>query len=230
MTTGEKLTDPDSAVVFGEMRSRVWAVLQRFGRPVTVGEMAQQIGLHSNTARFHLDALVEAGVADRANENRDRPGRPRALYIARADAPSDGRRSYRLLAEILTSSLAAQLPQPAKAAVKAGAAWGKYLADKPAPFQRINAAVATEQLVSVLDDIGFAPEAVTTTRKRRVLLHRCPFLEVAESHQDVICSIHLGLMRGLLAELGAPIQADRLDPFVEPSLCVVHLSAKPVAP
>jgi hypothetical protein len=31
-------------------------------------------------------------------------------------------------------------------------------------------------------------------------------------------------MQGLLAEIDAPIEADRLDPFVEPSLCVAHLA------
>lgn len=58
-------------------------------------------------------------------------------------------------------------------------------------------------------------------------MHHCPFLEAAEPHQDVICSIHLGLMRGMLAEADAPLVAKRLDPLVEPSLCVAHLSAKP---
>ncbi len=40
----------------------------------------------------------------------------------------------------------------------------------------------------------------------------------------MVCSIHLGLIQGLLAELGAPVKAERLDPFVEPGLCIAHLS------
>jgi predicted ArsR family transcriptional regulator len=40
----------------------------------------------------------------------------------------------------------------------------------------------------------------------------------------VICALHLGLMRGALARMRAPVSVDRLDPFVEPSLCVAHLS------
>ncbi|MGH8860689.1 MAG: hypothetical protein ACRDVG_05550 [Jatrophihabitantaceae bacterium] len=131
---------------------------------------------------------------------------------------------------MLTSLVSSQVAQPAKAAVKAGAAWGRYLAEKPAPFHRIDAADATQQLVSVLDDVGFAPEATTAGGRRRILLHHCPFREVAESHGDIICSIHLGLMQGLLSELDAPLQADRLDPFVEPSLCVAQLSTASGAP
>jgi predicted ArsR family transcriptional regulator len=45
----------------------------------------------------------------------------------------------------------------------------------------------------------------------------------------VVCSIHLGLMQGMLAELDAPIDTDRLDPFVEPDLCVARLSRRPQA-
>jgi predicted ArsR family transcriptional regulator len=90
----------------------------------------------------------------------------------------------------------------------------------------VTAEQATADLVRVLDEIGFAPEAVTSGRKRQVLLHHCPFREAAEQHREVVCSVHLGLMRGLLEESGAPLQAERLDPFVEPSLCVTHLAAR----
>jgi predicted ArsR family transcriptional regulator len=32
-----------------------------------------------------------------------------------------------------------------------------------------------------------------------MLACRCPFREIAEARPDVVCSIHLGLMRGALA-------------------------------
>ncbi|MGH8961971.1 MAG: helix-turn-helix transcriptional regulator [Jatrophihabitantaceae bacterium] len=228
MTTSPSHTDPETQVL-GQTRSRVWALVQGAAGPLGVTDVADQIGLHPNTARFHLDALVEAGLAERAVEDRELPGRPRTLYTARSDAAPTGPRSYRLLAEILTGLLASQSSDPAKAALEAGDAWGRYLANRPAPFERVDSASATRQLVSALDDIGFAPEAVTAGRKRRILLHQCPFREVAESHSEVICSIHLGLMQGLLGELDAPLQAERLDPFVEPSLCVAHLATKPAS-
>ena len=218
--------DPATGPALGESRSRVLAVLQEAGGALGVGEVAEHLRLHPNTIRFHLDALVEAGLAERATEEREEPGRPRTLYTANPGSARTGRRSYRLLAEILTSYVAAQTRQPAQAALKAGDAWGRYLTDRPAPFQRIDAAAATRQLVRTLDDVGFAPEAVTAGRKRQILLHHCPFREAAEEHRDVVCSIHLGLMQGLLAELDAPLEAQRLDPFVQPSLCVTHLAVR----
>jgi Predicted transcriptional regulator len=92
----------------------------------------------------------------------------------------------------------------------------------------VDADEATGRLVSAMEDIGFAPEAVTRGRNRQVLLHRCPFREVAQKHPEVVCSIHLGLMNGLLAELDAPLEVDQLDPFVEPSQCVASLSRSTV--
>lgn len=221
----EELTrpDPQAAPVLGDSRAQVLAALQSSDEPATVNDVAERVGLHPNTARFHLDGLVEQGLARRETEQRDVPGRPRALYRATVDSARSGRRSYRLLAEILTSYLASHTPAPSDAALHAGEAWGRFLTDRPAPFRTVNDSAATRQLVEVLDEIGFAPEPVEQDDRRQVLLHQCPFREVAEEHRDVVCAVHLGLMRGVLAELEAPLDAARLDPFVEPNLCVTTL-------
>ena len=188
--------------------------------------MAKQVGLHSNTSRCHLDALVKAGLAERTAEDRTRPGRPRALYTARPDGPRAGQRSYRLLADILASYVAAQVPEPTTAGLHAGQVWGRHLAVRPPPFQRLDAVAATEQLIRTLDEIGFAPEAVTAGREQQILLHHCPFLEIADHHRDVVCAVHLGLMQGLLAELDAPVDTERIDRLVEPTLCIAHLGPR----
>lgn len=56
------------------------------------------------------------------------------------------------------------------------------------------------------------------------LLPQCPFLEVASARREVVCSLHLGLMQGVLAEQRAPLEATSLVPFVEPSLYVGGLN------
>nr|WP_246336863.1 helix-turn-helix domain-containing protein [Flexivirga oryzae] len=222
----EELTrpDPQAGPVLGDSRAQVLAALQGSPEPASVTEIADEVGLHPNTARFHLDGLVEQGLARRETEQRDVPGRPRALYRATADSARAGRRSYRLLAEILTSYLASHTLAPSDAALHAGEAWGRFLTDRPAPFRTVDDSAATRQLVDVLDEIGFAPEPVEQDSRRQILLHQCPFREVAEEHRDVVCAVHLGLMRGVLAELDAPVDAARLDPFVEANLCVTTLA------
>jgi len=218
--------DPSPSERLGRSRSRVLGLLQGAGGPLGVADVAKQVGLHTNTSRSHLDALVEAGLAVRTAEDRTRPGRPRALYTARPDGPRAGQRSYRLLADILAGYLAAQVPEPTTAGLHAGQVWGRHLAVRPPPFQRLDAVAATEQLMRTMDEIGFAPEAVTAGREQQILLHHCPFLEIADQHRDVVCAVHLGLMQGLLAELDAPVDAERIDRLVEPTLCIAHLGPR----
>jgi len=214
--------------MLGESRSRVLEILQDTGARLGVNEVAARLSLHPNTVRFHLDALVASGLVDSEAEESDLRGRPRMLYSANANSASAGRRNYRLLAEILASSMAAQTSHPREVSINAGQEWGRYLGEGPPPFTRVDADEATGRLVTVMEDIGFAPEAVTRGRRRKVLLHRCPFREVAQEHPEVVCSIHLGLMNGLLAELDAPLEVNQLDPFVEPSQCVASLSRSTV--
>jgi len=229
-------SDAGGQPALGESRLRVLTLLQDSRRPLGVADVAASTGLHTNTARFHLDGLVDAGLVDRTTEARDQPGRPRALYIARPGSARGGQRSYRLLAEILTDYLASHTAQPAKEALQAGLRWGRQFATtpngrrstggQPAHRRQIGEAAATRQLVEMLDDVGFVPQAKTVQHQRQILLHHCPFREAAIEHQDVVCAVHLGLMRGVLAEIEAPIVADRLEPFVEPSLCIAHLRSK----
>ena len=98
------LIDPPADVAVGARRSEVLARLREADGPLSVQQVASQTGLHVNTARFHLGGLVGDGLAERAAEERDLPGRPRILYTARTEVL--GPRSYGLLAEMLTGLVA----------------------------------------------------------------------------------------------------------------------------
>lgn len=220
--------------VLGESRLGVLTLLQDAGQPLGVADVAAATGLHANTARFHLDGLVEAGLVERTTESREQPGRPRALYAARPGSARGGQRSYRLLAEILTDYLASHAARPAKEALAAGMRWGRHLAQSSHEGRTrrrpLDAGAATRDLVAMLDDVGFQPEARRLRHERQILLRHCPFREAAIEHEEVVCAVHLGLMQGVLTELEAPIVAARLDPFVEPSLCIAHLQPKDAPP
>ncbi len=216
------LVDPPTERAVGTRRGEVLARLREAIGPLSVAEVAECTGLHVNTARFHLDGLVGDGLAERTVEGRDTPGRPRILYTARAQ--DAGPRSFGLLAEMLTG-LVASLDGAGPAAVEAGRAWGRHLVERPAPSQRIDAEEATARLLRVLDAIGFQPDARADGEGFEVRLHHCPFRDVAERHTDVVCAIHLGLMQGALAEARAPLDAETLEPFVTPNLCVARLRA-----
>jgi predicted ArsR family transcriptional regulator len=206
----------------GRSRSRVLDELRAAAEPIGVVELAGRIGLHPNTARFHLDALVADGLGRRATESLGRVGRPRTLYAAVPGSPGTGRRSYQVLAEILAGHLAAHTRRPAESAAQAGREWGRHLARRPLPFQRTTAEAALEQLLDVLADAGFEPS--TPVGRREIRLQHCPFREIADRHGEVVCSVHVGIMQGLLAELGAPLRVQGAERFAAESGCRVRLA------
>jgi len=226
METEQFLRSEDTALL-GRSRASVLDMLLAADAPLGVREVAQQMGLHPNTARFHLEALVDTGRAVREAEERDKPGRPRIGYLAVAEGPA-GQRRYRLLAEMLTSLIAGTMPDPRTAAEEAGREWGAYLTEQPQPYQRLTTAEAIEKLTATMAELGFAPqvEAAAEGAQYQLCLRQCPFREVARKHQGVICNLHLGLMRGALARMRAPVTAEGLEPFVEPSLCIARLAVR----
>jgi predicted ArsR family transcriptional regulator len=169
-------------------------------------------------------------VVHQAPAMRSGPGRPPLVYAAvPGQALQQEPRGYRLLAQILASHLVATAPDAAASAIVAGRQWGQFLTQRPAPLQRLDGRAASERLVGMFAALGFQPELADDGR--RILLHHCPFREVAERQPQVVCSVHLGLLRGALAQLGAPVEATRLEPFVTPRLCVAHLQqARPAPP
>jgi len=205
-------------------RAQILAELADDG-PLDTRELAQRVGLHVNTVRVHLAALIDAGLVEAETAPPRGRGRPRLTYKMTVTAPDDGGRRYRLLAEMLTALVARFGGQDATAHLEEiGAAWGRHLVESPPPFAEPSEDEAVTRLVSLLAEIGFQPELEQVGRSRRILMQPCPFLELARRHEEVVCPIHLGLMRGALSELGAQTTATKLEPFVRPELCVAHLA------
>jgi predicted ArsR family transcriptional regulator len=95
----------------GGRRTHIIQLLRDSKEPVSVSEVAEQVGIHVNTARFHLESLVDAGLAERAQQPRTTPGRPKVLYTGTLPNQTHERaQGYRLLAEALTSAVAQNLP------------------------------------------------------------------------------------------------------------------------
>lgn len=210
------------------VRMQVVTVLRATDAGMDVRELAETTGLHVNTVRDHLNRLVDAGLVACEPEGRDRPGRPRLVYRATALADDSlGGHGYRFLALVLAGYLASIVDDPAAASDEAGRAWGRHMVVRAEPFRRLDGDAALERVGELLTELGFAPEIdATDAAAPQILLRRCPFLDVARDHQEVVCSMHLGLMRGALDELGAELEATVLLPFVEPSLCVTQLAVR----
>jgi predicted ArsR family transcriptional regulator len=206
----------------------VLETLREAGRPMGVRELAERMNLHNNTVRKHLDLLVENGFATRLRDSVARRGRPRYVYHATVpdSSPEEAQlRNYRLLASVFAAYLH-DAEDPQAAAEEAGRRFGARSVDAAGDEAGIGAgpSAALERVVRMLDDIGFQPELAPGSAEIR--LHHCPFHELARARQEVVCSIHLGLIRGALQQLGAPEEALRLAPFVTPSLCLVQIGPR----
>ncbi len=207
-------------------RRDVLRVLRAATSPMSIVAIAETLDVHPNTVRFHLDTLVSTGRVEQVAPERRGPGRPALMFRATRRMDTGGPRNYRLLAEILVTNLAGNRDAEAKA-LAAGHAWGMRL-KPPAPTAAgtPDAEESIEHLVGLLDGLDFAPER---RGDDQVGLRHCPFLEVAESQKAIVCPIHLGLMRGALETWEAPVTVDRLDPFVEPDLCLVQFARQVAA-
>ena len=204
-------------------RARILDVLRGADEPCDATEIAERVWLHSNTVRSHLRVLTKAGLVTARPEERHRPGRPRLVFKATEEGETPAPPGYRLLAEILASSLANEGENSVDRAQEAGRAWGRYLVDRKPPYST-SAPDDIQTVLRLLDECGFDPSLVAVDDGHTVLMQNCPFGEVADSYRDVVCAVHLGLMQGALAELGAEVEADDLQANVQPGVCAAHLA------
>src|SRR5688572_15876321 len=102
------------------VRRRLLRLLEDAGGPCDVERLSAAVDLHPNTVRGHLEILQQAGLVETRTEPRQTPGRPRMLY-SRSDESSDASAGgYRLLAEMLTTTVKSSGENPADMARAAG--------------------------------------------------------------------------------------------------------------
>ncbi|MDV3129159.1 transcriptional regulator [Mycobacterium sp. 21AC1] len=228
-------------------------MVREHGGAIDAVELASRMKLHVSTARFHLDALCDAGAIERVRMNRDGVGRPRTGYRAVVE-----RLDYRILAEILAMELGETVEARAQRTRHAGQQWAARIADSQGedvggenestvtdPDDQLDrgAAMVTE----VFGRMGFDPELAAESEpstslsedghevfgeERVIRLRACPVRDLARAHPEVGCGLHLGLLQGLrdraVASGGSGTAGceptARLEPFVEPELCIARLT------
>ncbi len=198
--------------------------LRRDPRPITAGEIAVAAGLHPNTVREQLEALVATGEVLRERSAAGGRGRPAWCYVAASEGPDAGRTAPTPRYATLATALSAHLSgthDPRGAGRAIGEDWGRSLVADRTGFHP--AEEPTRRVVALLDAEGFG--AHLDEASGVVRLTRCPFLDAARAHPEVICSIHAGIARGALAALGGQPDGVRLQPFAESGACLLRLDA-----
>jgi predicted ArsR family transcriptional regulator len=191
---------------------------------LSAADVAARTGLHLNTARTHLDRLVDAGVLVKARASAGAPGRPAWRYRAVADDPAPA--PYRSLAAALLENLGGPGGDSRAAAGKVGESWGRSLAASVPPAEPV------AKMLTVLTGLGFDPvrqpaDAAGPDTATVVHLRTCPFLDLVGQNPDAMCELHAGVVRGALRQAGEADGDVTLEPFGAPAACVVRLTTPP---
>jgi len=202
---------------FGPSRAEVLEYLRQARSAEPVAAIAAAVGLHENTTRFHLEALIDIGLVHREAESRQRAGRPRMLYQAE---PSANQQPFVDLAAAMVRHYAGPMGDRGDRAEAAGKAWGAELmvglGHEPAD--------ALPRLVDCLTRTGYQPRLVDGPPPS-IELTPCPYAALVGEDPVTVCRLHLGLLRGLLQDAD-PWEVIALEPYAAPDLCIVRLAAK----
>jgi predicted ArsR family transcriptional regulator len=185
---------------------------------VTVATVAEEVGVHPNVARHHLDKLAAGGYIEVASRPQDgsrrKAGRPSKRYVAVAtDAIDEVPVHTEDLVLALLGQALARMPRAEAEAMAedVGATYGKSLAsgltgDALIAGQR-SLRSAMQAVAAALTAHGFAArtsESLVAGRRDvdglRIISDHCPFGNVAIEH-PVLCAVDRGMVRGMLAVL-----------------------------
>lgn len=203
-------------------------VLQRVGdrggQQVTLADVHDDSHRHPNATRQLLAALTADGFLESAPLPRGTRGRPPLAW----SLTTKGRRALAPADE--TATLVGVL--------------ASYLVDRPGPpdahelglqWSRAHEDLITENseqvddLITVLDALGFDPVHTSKPAGDSVSLRACPLVDDARARPDVVCEMHRGLLDGIIQRLGLR-QGVGLVPFADQHGCRVEVSADDTDP
>jgi len=204
-------------------RTHIIKLLRDAKEPLTVEQVAKKVGLPPNAARFHLEALVDAGLATREAQSRSTPGRPKVAYMGTLPNQTHEReQGFRLLAEFMSTAIAKNNENAGEWMYQVGVEWGKYISCHP-ETDEVDEAEVMASLVERLDALWFAPE-IAGKDSNRLVLHNCPFTDSARRYPQVVCQLHAGMINGSLEEMGSESRLTKLKVQMPTHKCEGELS------
>ncbi len=181
---------------------------------MTVSDVGAALELHKNSARFHLDALVDAGFALRSTASTGSQGRPPRGYAATSEAPSVTNMHLLELTQLLLRHFVASSPDATALAEDAGREWGESVTDRDTPPEQVLA-----ELCNRLADRGFGVAREGSTLR----FARCPFRATTPPEQlPLVCAIHQGFLEGFARASRGNLMVGRLE--VGKQVCSVTIS------
>ena len=167
----------------------VLAALQRHPNGAKAGTVAEELGMHVNTARGHIDELVHAGAVNVLSAPSKGRGRPSLIFQVRVPDNKAVAEEYITLVEVLTTMLAGkeELDDAASAkAIEIGRHWARTTGAGES-----EGALGT--LFSTLRNMGFDP--ATRPDSTDIELRACPFVSSGLRPSPFLCAVHAGFLQ-----------------------------------
>ena len=211
--------NPDDALS-QPTRARLFALLGQLGRPAGTVELAEQLGLHPNGVRLHLERLQRDGLLVREGESQSR-GRPRSIWRIAPGARPGGRapRAYGDLVRWLARAMGSG--SRGLCGIEAtGREIGQELASRQGTTGGEDAFQAT------LIALGFQPRAQARTGEHvTICLANCPYRDAVRENQPGICTLHRGITRGRLDVMAPDAKLAGFEPHdPDDAGCLIKLT------
>ncbi len=172
--------------------------------PIGVRELAAALDLHQSAIRQHLGKLIRAELVVESRQQQGGPGRPRSVFrrapglVGAWGTENPYERLSALLVDVVRSGRS-----PRHSGHDAGL--GLAESGRVAAEGRTTLVVLTE----VIEEQGFAPTVAEDGSA--LVLHHCPYAQLAMAAPEVVCQLHRGLAEGLTDALAGTGCTDPLE-------------------
>lgn len=211
-------------------RYAIYLELARSPLPLTTAEVADVLRLHVNTVRPHLERMREVGLLQVSADSRGGVGRPQHRYALAPDAPSLGLEPSPLptLARVLLQA-AASAGVAGEEVAEAARDQGRHDAEawlaEPGDLTSAPPLDCVDALLLEQARLGFDPAMAGEGADVTLAFAHCPFQALAERHPELVCSLHRGLVEGLVGAFpGADVV--RFHPLADRAPCQVELRVR----
>ena len=180
-----------------ETRALLYRELAGSPRPLGAPQLAERLGLHTNTVRMHLERMRDAGLVEVEPVHRGTVGRPQHVYTLASGAPGVDfdPPAHAVLAGLL-AVMTERLGGDADDAEATGREWGRQ------SVRPTRSGKCVDALVQQLTALGFDPAVEADGDGTRVTFLQCPFRDLAEAYPELVCNLHRGICAGTLESAG----------------------------
>ncbi len=187
-------------------RYSIYQHLYSLHRGVTVQEIADQFGIHSNVARLHLNKLEDVNLVQSKIEKSNKGGRPGKIYTISDELVSINfpPRDYQMLSDIALETISAMGRDGEAALQKNGFKFGKEYAlnaiyNEHLEIDSMSMEEKIPHIIKLAASQGLSPEIDQLDEySLRFRVFNCTFKESA-AHNLSVCKMHHALLSGMFS-------------------------------